>query len=248
MRLKLESSILHSKLFKMKQLVIVLACMFSVMAFAQTKQTRTVGDFSGISSATGIEVEIMQGNENSVVVSASKDEFIEKMKTEVDKNGVLKIYMENKKGMGWNNKYNVKLYAYVTYKSINKLMASSGSSLETKNLLKTDALSIDVSSGASLEADIQTTDCEVVMSSGSDIKVKGTATNIKMDASSGSTFKGADLSTETCRANVSSGADIKIAVSKKLSGSASSGGSIKYKGNPELERKAESSGGSIRKM
>jgi hypothetical protein len=232
----------------MKQLVIIFACMFSVMAFAQTKQTRTVGDFSGISSATGIEVEITQGNENSVVVSASKDEFIEKMKTEVDKNGVLKIYMENKKGMGWNNKYNVKLYAYVTYKSINKLMASSGSSLETKNTIKTDALSIDVSSGASVEADIQTTDCEVMISSGSDTKVKGTATNIKIDASSGSTFKGADLSTETCRASVSSGAEIKIAVSKKLSASASSGGSIKYKGNPEVERKAESSGGSIRKM
>jgi hypothetical protein len=247
-RITIKPFIIHSKLFKMKQLVIVLACMFSVMAFAQTKQTRTVGEFSGISSATGIEVEITQGNENSVVVSASKDEFIEKMKTEVDKNGVLKIYMESKKGMGWNNRYNVKLYAYVTYKSINKLMASSGSSLETKNTIKSDALSIDVSSGARIEADIQTTDCEVTMSSGSDTRVKGTATNIKMDASSGSAFKGGELSTETCRATVSSGADIKIGVSKKLSGSASSGGSIKYKGNPEVERKAESSGGSIRKM
>lgn len=232
----------------MKQLLIALACMFSVMAFAQTKQTRTVGEFSGISSATGIEVEITQGNENSVVVSASKDDFIDKMKTEVDKNGVLKIYMENKKGMGWNNKYNVKLYAYVTYKSINKIMASSGSSLESKNTIKSDALRIDVSSGASLEADIQTTDCEVTMSSGSDTRIKGTAMNIKMDASSGSTFEGADLSSETCKASVSSGADIKIGVSKKLSGSASSGGSIKYKGNPEVERKAESSGRSIRKM
>jgi hypothetical protein len=232
----------------MKQLVIVLASMFSVMAFAQTKQTRTVGDFSGISSATGIRVEITEGSENSVVVSASKDEFIDKMKTEVDKNGVLKIYMENKKGMGWNNRYNVKLYAYVTYKSINKLMASSGSSLESKNTIKSDALSIDVSSGATIEADIQTTDCDVMMSSGSETKIKGTAINIKLDASSGSTFKGADLATEICKASVSSGAEIKIGVSKKLSASASSGGSVKYKGNPEIERKAESSGGSIRKM
>ena len=232
----------------MKQLVIVFVCMFSLMAFAQTKQTRTIGDFSGISSASGIAVEITQGTENSIIVSASKDEFIDKMITEVDKNGVLKIYMEYKKGMGWNNKYNVKLYAYVSYKSINKLMASSGSSLETKNTLKTDALSIDVSSGASMDADIQTTDCDVTMSSGSNTSVKGMATNIKMDASSGSIFKGADLSTENCRASVSSGANIKIGVSKKLSASASSGGSIKYKGDPEVEKKSESSGGSIRKM
>lgn len=232
----------------MKQLFTAFVLFFSSCAIAQTNQTRTVGEFSGISSATGIKVEITQGAENKVVVMASKDEFLERMKTEVDKKGMLRIYMENKKGMGWNNKYRVKLYAYVTYKSINKLMASSGSILEAKNTIKAETLNVDVSSGASVDATIQTTVCEVVTSSGSQTKMSGTATKIKMDASSGSTIKGADLNTETCTASVSSGAEIKIAVSKILSASASSGGSIRYKGNPEVDKKDLSSGGEVKAM
>jgi Putative auto-transporter adhesin, head GIN domain len=220
---------------------------FSTLAMAQTKQIRTVGDFSGISSASGIMVEITQGEENKVVVSASKDALVENLKTEVDKDGLLKIYYKNKEN-NWSGNKNLKLNAYVTFKNINKLSASSGSSLAATNTVNADVLSINVSSGASFTAAIKSVDCSVNISSGSSSKVSGTATNVKIDASSGSTFKAADLSTETCKASASSGAEIKIGVSKKLSASASSGGSIKYKGNPDVEKKSLSSGGEVKAM
>jgi hypothetical protein len=111
----------------MKQLITVIAAfLLSIATIAQNKQIRTVEDFSGISSETGIEVEITQGNENKVEVRASKDEMVENIKTEVDKNGVLRIFYKTKE-RGWNNNNvrNLKLNAYVTYKSINKLRASS---------------------------------------------------------------------------------------------------------------------------
>jgi hypothetical protein len=229
----------------MKQLVIVLACMFSAMAFAQTKQTRTVGDFSGISSASGIKVEITQAEENKVVVSSSKDELLDNLKTEVDKNGVLKIYYKNS-DKNWSKNRNLKLNAYVTFKGINKLAASSGSSLSSTNTVNADELNINVSSGAEFDVAIQAKNCTIDINSGSSSKVKGNATNLTIDASSGSSFKAVDLNTETCIASASSGAEIKIAVSKKLSASASSGGSIRYKGNPAVEKKNLSSGGEVK--
>jgi hypothetical protein len=231
----------------MKQLFTVAGIFFSVLAMAQTKQIRTVSDFSGISSASGIMVEITQGEENKVVVSASKDALVENLKTEVDKDGLLKIYYKNKEN-NWKSNKNLKLNAYVTFKNINKLSASSGSSLTAANTVNADVLGINVSSGASFTAAIKSVDCSVDISSGSSSKVSGTATSIKIDASSGSVFKAADLSTETCKASASSGAEIKIGVSKKLSASASSGGSIKYKGNPEVEKKSVSSGGEVKAM
>jgi hypothetical protein len=233
----------------MKQLLTAAALFFSVLVMAQTKQTRTVADFNGISSATGITAEITQGDENKVVVSTSKDELTENLKTEVDKDGTLKIFYKTKeKGWNNNNTKNLKLNAYVTFKKINKLVASSGSALTATNTVKTDALSIDVSSGADFEAAIQATDCNISVSSGSSTKMSGAATNVKVSASSGSTFKAADFVAENCNASVSSGAEIKIGVSKKLSASASSGGSIKYKGNPTVEKKAVSSGGEVKAM
>ncbi len=217
----------------MKQLFTAVGIFFSMLAMAQTKQIRTVSDFTGISSSSGIMVEITQGEENKVVVSASKDELVDNLKTEVDKDGLLKIYYKNKEN-NWSSNKNLKLNAYVTFKIINKLSASSGSSLQTTNTVTADVLKIDVSSGATFSATIKSVDCDVDISSGSSSKVSGTATNIKIDASSGSTFKAADLGSEICKASASSGAEIKIGVSKKLTASASSGGSIRYKGNPEV--------------
>lgn len=233
----------------MKQLLTATALFFSTIVLAQTKQTRNVGDFSGIGSATGITVQITQGEENSVVVSSSKDELTENIKTEVDKNGVLKIFYKTKeKGWNNNNKKGLKLNAFITFKNINKLMASSGSSLTATNTVKTDALSIDVSSGANFDAAVQATDCNITISSGSITKMSGTASNVKVSASSGSAFNAANFVAENCTASASSGAEIKIGVTKKLSVSASSGGSIKYSGNPEIERKAVSSGGQVKSL
>ena len=77
----------------MKKLFSVLAILLSVSVVAQTKQQRNIGSFTGISAATGIQVEITQGNDETVFVSASDDVYAEKIKTVIE-NGLLKIYYE----------------------------------------------------------------------------------------------------------------------------------------------------------
>lgn len=230
----------------MKQLLALLALSFSINIMAQTKQTRIVANFNGISSASGISVQIKQGTANEVIVSSSKDELVANIKTEVDENGVLKIYYKNPDKKSWNNTKNVKLNAFVTYKDINSLMASSGSSMQADMAVMADDLKIEVSSGAEIELDIATTDCSINVSSGANAKIGGNATNAKIVASSGSTLKADKLTVENCTATVSSGADVKIEITKKLNASASSGGSIKYKGNPTIESKKTSSGGEVK--
>ncbi len=230
----------------MKQLLALIALSFSINIMAQTKQTRTVADFSGISSASGIAVQIKQGTVNEVIVSSSKDEMVNNIKTEVDANGVLKIYYKNPNKTSWGNNKNVKLNAYVTYKSINTLMASSGSSMVADLAVSADVLKIEVTSGAEMELDIETKECIISLNSGANAKIGGNATNAKIDASSGSNLKAEKLTIENCTATVTSGAEIKVEVTKKLNGNASSGGSIKYKGNPTVESKKTSSGGEVR--
>jgi Putative auto-transporter adhesin, head GIN domain len=234
----------------MKQLITVTAAFLcSIVAIAQSKQIRVVTEFNAISSATGIIVEITQGDENKVTVSASNDEYIDNLKTEVDNNGMLKIYYSTNE-KGWNNRNvkNLKLNAYVTFKSIKKLKASSGSTIQSTNTVNANSLVIEVSSGSNIEAAIKSTDCEIELSSGSSAKINGIAKSVNVTATSGSNFKATDLNTENCKASVSSGAEIKIAVSNKLVASASSGGSIRYKGNPEVEKKSVSSGGQVKQM
>src|SRR5580765_3965067 len=88
------------------------------VSFAQNKtyndknaQVRDVKNFHGIKVSNGIHLYLTQGNEEAVAVSASSDEYIRRIKTEVE-NGVLKIYYDH--GMGSWSTDGKNLRAYVS--------------------------------------------------------------------------------------------------------------------------------------
>ena len=230
----------------MKKLFSVLAILLSVSVVAQTKQQRNIGSFTGISAATGIQVEITQGNDETVFVSASDDVYAEKIKTVIE-NGLLKIYYEDRDGQSKKN-HKLTLKAYVTYKIIDKLRVSSGPGLIAINTVKVPSLNLALNNGAQFTGKINTTDFSLEQSSGALSKITGTATNTKADMSSGAVSTSPNLSTEMCKVDASSGSVLKIGVNKKLSAKVSSGAMVAYKGDAEIDMKKVRSGGSIKKI
>ena len=230
----------------MKKLLLAISFFVTVAAFAQTIQPRPVADFTAINCAAGMDVELTQGTENKVSVSANDDKYLSEIKTEVQ-NGVLKIYTGYKDNM-WQKDKNKKLKAFVTYKSIDKLYGGSGAIVKTTNTINAPALKMDISSGSTFNGEVNVADLNIDVSSGSITNMKGTATNLKADVSSGSVFTGTNLSVESCNVSASSGSVFKINVSKKMSVTASSGSSIGYKGEATLEKKNVSGGASVYKM
>src|SRR5215204_2497405 len=80
-------------------------------------QKRNVSGYHAIEVSGGIDLYLSQGDE-AVAVSASKDEYRDKIITEV-KDGVLKIYFEkNNLKSNWDNR---KLKAYVSFKNLDGL-------------------------------------------------------------------------------------------------------------------------------
>lgn len=236
----------------MKKLVFALLAFVALNATAQTKvvndpnaRPRTLsGEFSAVSVATGIELFITQGNETSLAVSVSDEKFEEGFKTEVV-NGTLKLYYEDKKSNQWIK--GRKLKAYLSVKTLKKLTASSGASVNTVNALNVQEFDLRLSSGSEFEGEIKATSLTVDQSSGSQVVLSGSANDIDVQVSSGASFKGFDFTSDKCKAHASSGADIKITVNKELDASASSGGGIQYKGTVTNTEINKSSGGSVRK-
>ena len=74
------------------------------------------------------------------------------------------------------------------------------------------------------------------------------AKTLVANASSGSDIKAGDLKAESSKVQASSGADITVNTAKELRAIASSGGNIKYFGNPDIVNKNDSPSGSIRKQ
>ena len=86
----------------------------------------------------------------------------------------------------------------------------------------------------------------VEVSSSGDLTVSGTANSQKVGVSSAGSYYGYEMTSTSARVNVSSAGSAKVNVSEDIRASASSGGSVRYKGNPERRDTNSSSGGSVR--
>ena len=197
-------------------------------------------DFNEIKVSRGLDVYLTQSDDVSLKVQADEN-LHDIIMTEVE-NNVLRIYADE------NIKYASSKKVMVSFKDISKISSSSGSDVYSTNTITTENLEISTSSGSDMELDIDTHVTECSSSSGSDLRLSGKTDKLYADASSGSNIKAGNLKTSTCEARASSGADITVNTAKELYAKASSGGDIKYYGNPDKVSKKDGVSGSIRKQ
>lgn len=205
-------------------------------------QTRNVSGFNAIDVSTGIDLYLTMGSSEEVKIVAD-EEIIDDIKTEV-RNGTLHIYMKRNNWFNWGGNKTRK--AYVTVKELEELHASSGSDVQSQNLLEGESLDISASSGSDIELEVRYKNLSLDTSSGSDAELKGKTKNLKLSASSGSDIDASDLEAVNCKASASSGSDVSLTVTDELEADASSGADITYYGSPKMKNIDESSGGDVR--
>ena len=206
-------------------------------------ETRQVRNFNGIKVSTGIDLYITMGTAEEVKIVAD-DDIIDDLITEV-KDGTLRIYMKQSNNwFNWNSG-NQTRKAYVTVKELKEINASSGSDVNSENMLTGENLKVSTSSGSDVTLDIHYKNFSLDASSGSDAKISGKTKNFEAEASSGSDIKAQDLESSICRVSVSSGSDATVNVSSELYAKASSGADVWYYGNPQVKDIDESSGGDV---
>ena len=204
-------------------------------------EERTVNqDFDKVRGSSGFDVYLTEGSENKIVVEADENllEFIE---TEIS-NG--KLTIGSSKNIGRSKAKKV----HVTYINLSSIEASSGADVIGKSVIKSEKITLDSSSGADLEVEVFTKELYAETSSGADIQVSGKATTVYANASSGSELNAKNLNSITCSAKASSGADIIVTVQDKITAKASSGGDVRYYGDPVSVTKKGGRSGSVKKM
>jgi hypothetical protein len=223
-------------------IALILGTNIQAVAFSSEKtENRNLKDFNAIKVSSGIDLYLRMGGTEEVKVVADGD-IIDKIITEVN-GGTLKIYM--KQNNNWNWGFTKSRKVYVTVKELVKLDASSGSDVNSENTLSGETLDVKASSGSDVNLDVHYKNFSLDTSSGSDARVSGKTKNFEASASSGSDLNARDLQSVICRVSVSSGSDAIVNVSEELYAKASSGGDIRYYGNPQLKDINESSGGDV---
>ncbi len=216
-----------------------LIMMLAGQLLAQQSEVRNVGSFNGIKAAEAIDVYLKKGDKESVRVEVTGTD-LSKVITEVS-GSYLKIHMAS----GTFRKTNVK--AYVTYVNLERISASSASNVFSEEAVKTNTMDISVSSAATVELNLNAERVIASVSSAGDIVLEGTVKMLDVEASSAGDIDAYRLESEDVRARASSAGSIKITATKSLDARASSGGDVRYRGNPLKTNTDSSSGGSVKK-
>jgi len=236
---------------KLRCLTLLAVSIISISACAQNEkvindanaQTRSVGSFHAIRIEDGVDLYLTLGNQEAVAVSASNDDYRDKIVTKVE-DGVLKIYYGEGFNISWRNR---KLRAYISAKAIDEIKASGGSDVLIQGTLSATKLNLDLSGGSDFVGEVKATELEIEQSGGSDVSISGTATNLKISGSGGSDFNGYKLAADYVVIHVSGGSDAQLMVNKELYAEASGGSDIDYRGNPDIRHKSSSGGSSVTK-
>lgn len=237
----------------MRKVILFMLLLSSFTAFAQDNtvindkniEVRNIKPFHAIKVSNGIDLFLSYGDE-AAAVSAAESKYRDKIKLDVE-NGILKIwYDDTGKQLVFNNKRDLR--AYVSYKNLDALTASSGSDIRVDGVIKGNSLVMKISSGSDFKGNVDVNELTIDQSSGSDIDMRGRANKVVIEASSGSDFDGYNLLTEVCTATASSGSDISITVNKELTAKAISGSDIRYRGNASLVSITKSRAGSVKKI
>ena len=114
-----------------------------------------------------------------------------------------------------------------------------------ENTLKTDRLTLDLSSAGDLTLDVETETIDCDISSSGDARLSGSTDILVASLSSAGDLQAYDLITRKAEVSCSSAGDARVYATEEFKLRSSSAGSIYYKGEGRLASSHTSSAGSI---
>lgn len=238
---------------KYKQHIITILLVFiSGMALGQEKvvindpnaQVRNVGSFTEISVSSSIDLYLSNDEKETVVVSAKDPTMRDKIITRINGNR-LEIFFEYKGRINWTD---MRLKAYVSFKTLNKIRASGSSDVYVNGVVHGENLEIGLSGSSDFSGAVDVKALKLDQSGSSDTKISGRATEVDVDLSGASDVKGYELVAQNCRMHLSGSSDVSITCNGEISVSASGASDVRYKGSGTIRDIKTSGSSSVRRV
>lgn len=214
-----------------------------VASQSQSAVSQNLGDFTTLKVFNGIEVELIKSNEQKIEIRGKKSEKV--TIKNVDKTLKLTLPFSLKPE---NNSADGEVIVKLFYSSnINVIDANEGATITGKDINQ-EKLVVNSQERALINLVVNTKYIEVKTSSGGIIKLSGTTKHQDVNLDLYGVYHGFNLKTEnTSTVKAGTGAKAEIFAGETLTAKVSFGGSIFYKGNPELIKDKKVIGGIIQK-
>lgn len=190
------------------------------------EQDRNISGFTAIKVSSGVDIHVMQGSADKVVVKTD-DNLQEKIKTELN-GSVLEISSRG------NIRSSKAFDVYITVSQLEKISATAGSDVFSKGTLKVDELELQMAAGSDVELDIEASKLHCKLTAGSDADLSGKVDHLEVLATGGSDLSAKGLKVANCKLRVSGGSDAVVNVSGELDMEATGASDIYYTGGPSV--------------
>jgi hypothetical protein len=219
----------------MKNILLITFAMISQMNFGQI--TKSLGDFNKVTSFDQIEVLLIQGSENKVILNGNGAEEVEL----INKNGELKIRMPLTKLLSGEN-----VSATIYFKKIDAIEANEGSRISSQEIFKSIAFDIIAKEGSQIKLNLDVDKLTVKSSNGSNVNIEGKAKNQDAIINSGGELDAKELITQLTTITANAGGEANVYATDFVDAKTRAGGNIIIFGKPKQINKKTVLGGTIK--
>ena len=209
----------------------------TMLASAQTTITKKLGEFTTIKVFNGINLELVKSTENKIIITGQKAEKV----TVKNKNNTLKVALKFPETTA-DGKVRITVY----YESILQVIdANEGATVTGKGITQPQ-VEIKAQEGAFINMVVNVKHLKVKSTSGAVIKLSGATKNQTVEANLGGMYHGYKLKVSDLNyVRAGSGSKVEVQSGETLDAKVSFGGSIFYKGTPEVFKDKKVIGGVI---
>jgi Putative auto-transporter adhesin, head GIN domain len=219
----------------MKKLVTLSFVLISNLFFGQI--TKKLGDFNKVTSFDQIDVRLIQGKENKIILSGNEADEVEL----INKNGELKIRMPLTKTMKGDG-----ISATVYFKKIDAVEANEGSRISSEVIFEGLNFNIIAKEGAEIKLLLNVDSITTKVSSGAIVNLEGTAKNQDSVVNSSGQLMAKELVTFQTSISINAGGEATIYATDFVDAKTRAGGNITIYGKPKQINQKKVLGGTIR--
>ncbi len=203
-----------------------LAISFNISNVNAQDDVRSLRSFDEIVITGRIEVELQQGEEGKAEVY-TRNVSPDNVTIEINR-GILKLGRFNTL---WKKDEDVRIV--ITYKQLRSIKAHAGAKVNAKSIIEGDKLKIRSNSGAEMELELQMKALDATVSEGATLELSGQVETQEVKAFTGGQYKGFDLQCKHTYVTSNTGGEARVVALESLEAKGNTGGSIRYKGDPE---------------
>lgn len=219
----------------MQRIVMILAAlMMSTAVVAQQSTHREwMGDFTSVSLSGNMKVKMVRisDSEQPMLVVNTTDESASRLSYTIDDNGVLKIRESNSRNRTVDTDIEIR------FRTVDGLKIA-GSRVEIDGELEVPVIDIEVSGSGTLKGSVKATDLKLTVSGQSDVDLTGEARYLKLDVSAAD-IDLSKLEAMSAEVTATQRGEATVRVSERLVATTNLGGTVFYKGKPDILRVQE---------